>query len=529
MNQVSTTEHRAPGPGGLVGARNLVRFATSQLEWLRELADRYGDIVEVNLAGRRWFLVNHPEQIDEVFVKHARIMLRDEYATVLQRALGLGLLTSDGDLWRRQRKLMAQAFVPRRIQSYADAMVRVTAAGMKRWRHGEVVNLHQEMSRITMEVVADVLFGTGVSPDETEMVREAMEHINEFFASSPEAMMRLPPWVPTPRNRRTNRSIERINKLIFRIIAERRGGPQRDDFLGTLLATQDEDGSGMSDQQLRDEAVTLFLAGHETTALALAHTFFLLSTHPDVERKLHAEIAAHLGERLPTAADMKQLAYTERVLKESMRLFPPAWTTGREAAEDVEIGGYTIPKGAQILLSQWVVHRDPRWFPNPEGFDPDRWTKDRVEGLPKYAYFPFGGGPRICIGNHFAMTEATLLLAMMVQRFRLELLPGQRLELKPSVTLRQKGPGLKVRLVERIRAEKTASAEGGDQRLQPRSSLRTAASRCAGTGLLASFKGRKTAIWSWSKTSEQRGSVTVECARCSLTEASQRASSGKAS
>ena len=460
-----TTARRAPGPDGSFGARNFVHFALDQLGWLREIADRHGDIVAIKIAGRPWFLVSHPEQIEEVFVKHARIMLRDEYAVVLQRALGLGLLTSDGELWKRQRRLMAQAFVPKRIQSYADAMVRVTEAGIARWRHGEVVNLHQEMSRVTMEVVADVLFGTGVSPEETEMVREAMEDINEFFANSPEAVLKLPSWVPTPRNRRVNRAIEQIDSLIYRIIAGRRAEAPRDDFLGTLLAAQDEDGAKMSDQQLRDEAITLFLAGHETTALALAHTLFLLSTHPDVERRLHAELAEVLGDRSPGAADVKRLACTERVLKESMRLFPPAWTTGREAAEDVEVGGYLIPKGAQLLMSQWVVHRDPRWFPNPEGFDPDRWTKERAETLPRYAYFPFGGGPRVCIGNHFAMMEATLLLATMVRRFRLELLPGQRLELKPSVTLRQKGPGLLVRLVERTReqARPSSAAERGGQ------------------------------------------------------------------
>jgi cytochrome P450 len=458
------TARRAPGPDGSFGARNFVRFALDQLGWLREIADRHGDTVELKIAGKPWFLVSHPEQIEEVFVKHARVMLRDEYAVVLQRALGLGLLTSDGELWKRQRRLMAQAFVPKRIQGYADAMVRVTEAGLARWRHGQVMNLHQEMSRITMEVVADVLFGTGVSPEETERVGAAMEDINEFFANSPEALLKLPAWVPTPRNRRMNRAIQEIDAVIYRIITERRAAPPREDFLGTLLAAQDDDGAKMSDQQLRDEAITLFLAGHETTALTLAHTLFLLSTHPDVERKLHAEIDEVLGDRPPTAADMKRLAYTERVLKESMRLFPPAWTTGREAGEDVEVGGYLVPKGAQILISQWVVHRDPRWFPNPEGFDPDRWTRERAEALPRYAYFPFGGGPRVCIGNHFAMTEATLLLATIVQRFRLELLPGQRLELKPSVTLRQKGPGLLVRLVERTHEQprpSSAAARGG--------------------------------------------------------------------
>jgi cytochrome P450 len=429
--------------------RNLVRIARDQLAFLRELADTHGDVVHIRLLGGHWFLVSHPDDIESLLVTHARVMGRDDYVDVLQRALGMGLLTSDGDLWKRQRRLMAQAFVPKRIQSYADAMVRVTSAGLRSWRDGAEVNLHREMSRLTMEVVADVLFGAGVGREEGETVRSSMEVINEFFSTSPEAIFKVPPWVPTPRNQRMRRAVARIDELIFRIIVARRASEPKDDLLGTLLAARDEDGASMDDRQLRDEAVTLFLAGHETTALALAHTLYLLSTHPDVERKLHAEIAEVLGVRSPTAADVRALPYTERVLKEAMRLFPPAWTTGREALEEVRVRGHRIPKGAQILMSQWVVHRDPRWFPNPEGFDPDRWLPERAVRVPRFAYFPFGGGPRVCIGNHFAMMEATLILALVVREWRADLLPGQRLELKPSVTLRQKGPGLRVRLARR--------------------------------------------------------------------------------
>ncbi len=455
----TSSRARAPGPRGTIGLRNIFGFVTDQLSFMRSLADRFGDVVQLTMLGTPWFIVSHPDDIEAVFVKHARVMKRDDYAAVLERALGLGLLTSEGALWKRQRKLMSQAFVPKRIQSYADAMVRVTDAGLRPWRHAEEINLHQEMSRITMEVVAEVLFGAGVTKNDVTTVREAMEVINEFFANSPEVVVKLAAWVPTPRNRRMAHAVAQIDELIFRIIADRRSsGEQRDDLLGTLLAAQDDDGAKMSDKQLRDEAVTLFLAGHETTALTLAHTMFLLSTHPEIERRLFAELETVLGGRLPTAADVKALPYMERVIKESMRLFPPAWTTGREAEEAVEIGGHTIPKGAQILISQWVVHRDPRWFPNPEGFDPDRWLAERAKELPRYAYFPFGGGPRVCIGNHFAMMEATLLLAIIVQRWQLELLPGERLELSPSVTLRQKGPGLRVRLAERAsrRAQNSA-------------------------------------------------------------------------
>ena len=383
---------QTPGPsGGGYGVRNLLRFAGNPLAFLRELADLHGDVVQVKMPAGRWFLVCHPDDIEALLVGNARIMGRDEYVEILKRALGTGLLTSDGDLWKRQRRLMAQAFVPKRIQSYADAMVRVTEAGLGSWRHGAEHNLHREMSRITMEVVANVLFSTGVARADGETVRRSMEVINEFFSNSPEAILKLPPWVPTPRTLRVRRAVAQIDELIFRIIAARRAGEAQGDLLGTLLAAQDDDGAKMDDRQLRDEAVTLFLAGHETTALALAHTLFLLSTHPEIERKVHAEVATVIGDRLPTAADVKTLAYTERVLKEAMRLFPPAWTTGREALEDVKVRGHRIPKGAQILMSQWVVHRDPRWFPNPEGFDPDRWLPERARSIPRFAYFPFGG------------------------------------------------------------------------------------------------------------------------------------------
>jgi len=450
------TEHRSvPGPPGALGLRNLYRFTTDQLNLLTDLRARHGDTVRLKVLGKPWYLFSHPDDIEAVMLEHHKIMGRDQYIVVLQRALGMGLLTSDGELWKRQRRLMATAFTPKRIKSYADTMVEVTDRALRPWRDGLQINLHKEMSRVTMQVVAEVLFGTGVTPNDVDTVGRSLEVLNEYFANSPEAMLMLPKWVPTPRNLRVERAVKDIDSILYRIIAERRAsGEEREDLLGRLLAAQDDDGTSMTDQQLRDEAVTLFLAGHETTALALAHTIYFLSKHPDVRRRVFAELDEVVGDRAPEAGDYKRLEYLGRVLKESMRLLPPAWTTGREATEDVEIGGYFVPKGAQILLSQWVVHRDPRWFPNPEAFDPERWA-DTSE-LPRYAYFPFGGGPRVCIGNHFAMMEATLVLAAVLQRYRVDLLPGEKLELKPSVTLRQKGPGLRARLF--ARADRAVTA-----------------------------------------------------------------------
>lgn len=451
---------RAPGPRDRYGLRNVARFSTGTLKFLRGLADRYGDVVQLKIFGKEYFLVSHPDDIESVFIKHAASMGRDEYIETLKRTLGEGLLTSDGDLWKHQRKLMAQAFTPKRIRSYGDTMATVTE-GALHYREGEVVNIHAEMSRITMEVVAAVLFGATIGPREFELVGKSMETLNTYYANSPEAILILPRWVPTPLNMKVNAAVERLDGLIYSIIAKRRAArssgkgsdaaDEQRDLLDVLLNAQDDGGAGMSDQQLRDEAMTLFLAGHETTALALAHTFYALSKHPEIERRLRAELDEVLGDRLPTADDVKQLVYTERVLKESMRLFPPAWTTGRQANEDVMVGGYRVPAGSQILLSQWVVHRDSRFFPDPEAFDPDRWEPERAKIIPRYAYFPFGGGSRICIGNHFAMMEATLILAIVLRRFHFELLPGQTLAFNPSVTLRQKGPGLQMRVREQAK------------------------------------------------------------------------------
>ena len=434
-----------PGPQSRYGLRNVVRFAGGTLPFLRALADRYGDVVKLRMLGKHFVMVNHPDDIEAVFVKHAAVMGRDAYIDTLKRTLGEGLLTSEGELWKHQRKLMSQAFTPKRIKTYGDTMASVTA-GALHYRKDEVINVHAEMSRITMEVVAAVLFGATIGPREFELVGKSMETLNTYYANSPEAVLLLPRWVPTPLNLQVSSAVERLDGLIYSIIAKRRASRaqarnappegEQHDLLDVLLNAQDDGGEVMSDLQLRDEAMTLFLAGHETTALALAHTFYLLSKHPEIEKRLRAELDTVLGDRLPNADDMKQLVFTERVLKEAMRLYPPAWTTGRQANEDVTIGGYHIPKGSQLLVSQWVVHRDARFFPDPEAFDPDRWEPERAKMIPRYAYFPFGAGPRLCIGQGFAMIEAQLLLATLAQKFRLDLVSAQHVVPQPSITLR---------------------------------------------------------------------------------------------
>ena len=448
-----------PGPKGTRIGGNLRQFGARRLDFFLDVARAHGDLASFRFGPKRVFLASHPDLIEQVLVTDAKHYVKHFGARMYKPVLGNGLVTSEGDFWLRQRRLSQPAFLKSRVLSYAPVMAELTDRMLAAWTPGKAVDIHFEFSSLTSVIALKTLFDLDDPGDRgrfTDTLRLAFDLMSDRFRT----LLRLPYWFPTPANRRLKRAVAELHAVVDGFIAQGRArGGHGTDLLSRLVSAQDDDGTRMTPRQLRDEAMTLYLAGHETTALTLAHTMFLLSTHPEIERKLFAELDSVLGGKLPTAADVKALPYMERVIKESMRLFPPAWTTAREAEEAVEIGGHTIPKGAQLLISQWIVHRDPRWFPNPEGFDPDRWLAERAKELPRYAYFPFGGGPRVCIGNHFAMMEATLLLAIIVQRWQLELLPGERLELSPSVTLRQKGPGLRVRLAERAsrRAQKSAA------------------------------------------------------------------------
>ena len=443
-----------PSPWSAIGLRNMVRFTRAPLAFLQATSEKFGDYVEVPMPIGQWVLVSHPSDIESILVDHAADVGRDEYARVLQRALGKGLLTSDGDLWKRQRRLSSAAFTPKRIRGYAAAMARVTDLGLRRWRSGEVMNLHEEISHLTMEVVADVLFGASVAAKDAVTVRDAVATFSIYFAQSPEAVLRIAPWVPTPLNRAMNKASREIDALIYGIIDARRkvanGRGETADLLDALLGATDEDGSRMSDEQLRDEVVTLFLAGHETTALAMSHALYLLAKHPAVARRVDDELHAVLRGALPTEADVPRLGILDRVVKEAMRLYPPAWVTGRAVNKPFDVAGHTVVPGKQLVMSQWLVHRDPRWYPHPEVFDPDRFEPEAVKARPRFSYFPFGGGPRVCIGNHFAMMEAVIMLAIILQRFRIEILPFEELRFAPAVTLRPKGSGIRVRVASTV-------------------------------------------------------------------------------
>jgi len=405
---------------------------------LERAARGFGDVAALRFGPRRVMLLSDPELIREVLVARHREFIKS-YA--LQRArvlLGEGLLTSEEPLHLRQRRLAQPAFHRERIAGYGSVMATYAERVAEGWRPGGEVDVAREMTRLTLSIAGTTLFGADVA-GEAEEISAALTDAIGLFDRLVNPLGPLLDRLPTPGTRRMRRARARLDATIYRMIAERRrSGVDRGDLLTMLLLAQDTegDGGGMSDLQLRDEALTIFLAGHETTANALSWSWYLLARHPEAEAALHAEVDRVLGGRLPTADDLSALPYTRAVLAESMRVFPPAWVLGREPLQDVEIGGYRAPKGSIVLMSPWVTQRDPRWWSDPLRFDPARWTPETEAALPRFAYFPFGGGPRKCIGEGFAWMEGILLLAVFAQRWRLRLVPGHPVETLPQITLR---------------------------------------------------------------------------------------------
>ncbi len=415
--------------------------------FLSRCARQYGDIVQLRFLGQTFYLLSHPDLIERVLVENSRSFTKTRILRRNGRLLGEGLLTSQGEFWRRQRRLAQPAFHRKRIAAYGEVMAAFAQRSLEGWRDGQTIDVHEEMMRLTLEIVAKCLFGADVGAKAKDVGSAMKVALKDF--SSQRRLIRIPKSIPTPHNLRFERAARRLDKIVHTIIEERRGSEEdRGDLLSMLMLAEDESGERMTDKQLRDEVMTLFLAGHETTANALAWTFWLLSLNVAAEARLGEELERVLGGRSPTLADLPRLPYVERVIKESMRLYPPVWVMGREALGEYELSGYPMPAGSTALMSQWVVHRDPRYHHDPQRFDPDRWAAGYEKALPRFAYFPFGGGPRQCIGAGFAMTEARLVLAAVAQRFRMELAPGQRVEPFASITLRPK-EGIRMTLAER--------------------------------------------------------------------------------
>lgn len=432
-----TTPPTAPAGNWLMGSMN--EFASDALGFILRLR-AHGDIVRVRFGPFYMYFVNHPDAAREVLVTDARHYDKPFITKqVLSDSAGKGLFTNDGEPWKRQRKLVSPAFHTQRIAAYADVMVDYAQRMTSHWSEGKPLDIEHEMTALTMSIVSKTLFNVDIA-DETSELGETITTVLSVINKRFNRLIALPRWLPVKENREMRAGLAKLNGIIDSFIGEwRRTGEDRGDLLSMLLMAQDDDdGSGMSDQQVHDEAVTLFVAGHETTAMTLIWVWYLLSQHPDIEARLHAELAAVLGGRAPTFADLDKLVYTEMVVKEALRLYPPAWAISRGANQDTTLGGYPVKQGMSVMINVYGMHRDARFFADPERFDPERFRPENEKHIAKYAYIPFGAGPRVCIGNSFAMMEATLIVATLAQRFTLSHAPGHVAEPERVFTLRPK-------------------------------------------------------------------------------------------
>lgn len=409
----------------------------------------HGDVVGLRVPGVDFALVLHPDGVRQILQTNAKAYSKQTRGYDKMRLfLGNGLVTSEGDFWRRQRRIAAPAFHRQRIEGFSRSMVRATEDMLQRWgaQPGGPRDIDREMMTLTMRIASETLLGKDLS-GEADLVGDALTFLTINANDRITRLLDLPLKVPTAENRRFLRAVKAVDDILEELVAERRrGAGEHHDLLAMLMEARDEEtGERMSDAQLRDEAITIFAAGHETTSNALSWTFLLLARHPEIARRLYAEVDEVLQGRPPTLDDLPAMPFVKRVVQESMRLHPPAWIIGRRAEVDDEVCGFRIAAGTQILVSPWATHRHPDFWEDPEAFDPDRFTPERSEGRPPFAYFPFGGGPRVCIGNTFAMMEAQLILAAISRRYRLELSPGAKVEAELGITMRP-GPTLPMTL-----------------------------------------------------------------------------------
>lgn len=404
----------------------------------------YGDVFRYSTGPFVFHQLAHPDHVKHVLQDHSKNYPRSKYYDLMKLAVGNGLVTSDGPYWLRNRRLAQGAFHRQRVAALATPMIDLTRSMLERWQShaktSQPIDVATEMMRLTLSIASKTLFNCDIG-GEADAMGTAVTRVFEYLNYRINHLIAFPLVVPTPRNLRFRTALRTLDRVVYSIIeTHRRNGVDTGDLLSVLMSARDEEtGEGLSDQQLRDEVITFIGAGHETTAQALAWTFYLLSKHPEVDRRMRSEIANALAGRIPTINDLPHLPYTRMVIEESMRLYPPVWGVTRQVAEEDEVGGYLLPRNSIVILCQFITHRHPAFWENPEGFDPERFTPERVALRPRYAYFPFLGGPHQCIGNDFAMMEAVLVVATIAQSFRLELIPGHVAGLDTIFTLRPKG------------------------------------------------------------------------------------------
>jgi cytochrome P450 len=419
----------------LVGALPLM--VRNPLAFYAHMAHDFGPISYARVARTHVYMVADPVLVEELLTEQQKHTLKDATTRTLHPLVGLGLITSEGELWKRQRKLCAPAFLPKRLNNYEDTMVACGRAMFSKFADGEQREFLRDSMRVTLEVVGRSLLGIS----DTARLDEVNGLIDDVLAYYRERVHNwgslLPSKFPTPRYKRFKRAKDALDTMLREVIERvQRNDREADHLLARLVRARGDDGQGMSDQQLLDEAVTMLLAGHETTALTLMYIVQLLSAHPDVRDRLRGEVDGVLGARAARAEDLERMPFLDAVIREALRLYPPAYAFGREVVEPFELGGVLLPKRAQLVASPWAMHRHPKYWSDPEAFKPQRWLDGEAKKLPRYAYMPFGGGHRVCIGSHFAMLEAALLTATLLQHVTLDVKPGHHMKLSPVITLR---------------------------------------------------------------------------------------------
>jgi len=444
-----------PGPKGSPVIGNSGQYARDPFSFITACAEAYGDVAHFDLGPIETYMITNPADIERVLVtddaKYRKPAFQDD---AIGDLLGEGLLLSDGETWRKQRELAQPAFLMSRLSGLSEMMTDYTAEMLADWSPGDVVDVEIEMARLTVRIIVEAMFGSTIDDERVRTVQENLEPLGSRFEPNP-LRFAIPDWAPTRENREYKKALSTIEGIVWDLIEEREGthhtggageAGEPMDLLSILLRARDR--GEQSDENLRDEMVTMLLAGHDTTALTLTYTWYLLSEHPEVESRLHDELDSLLGGERPTFADVRGMEYTEAVLNEAMRLYPPVYTIFREPQVDVRLGGYRVPAGSAVMLPQWAVHRSERYWDSPLEFDPDRWLDERADDRPRFAFFPFGGGPRFCIGKQLSLLEARLILGTVCQQYRLEYQGDEPFDLRGSLTMHPR-QAMSMRVVER--------------------------------------------------------------------------------